>query len=114
MTLPNVKAPPSVYSFAWSPDSRRIALELGTEDCGYPSGDASVFVANLDQKSGLAISNASPAIQPAFSSDGSAVAFVDSSQFPNRLLRYDFANGSRNLIRQAEASDNTYQLLGWK
>jgi Tol biopolymer transport system component len=114
VTLPNVKAPPSVYHFAWSPDSRRIALELGTEDCDYPGDDAAVFVANLDQKSGLAISNASPAIQPVFSSDGSAVAFVDSSHFPNRLLRYDFANGSRNLIRQAEASDNSYRLLGWK
>jgi hypothetical protein len=44
------KAPPIVYNFSWSPDGRRIAIELGTEDCGSPSGDAAVFVTSVDQK----------------------------------------------------------------
>jgi Tol biopolymer transport system component len=108
------KAPPSVYNFSWSPDSRRIAIELGTEDCGSPSGDAAVFVTSVDQKVQKQISTSSPSVQPAFSPDGSAVAFVDSSQFPARLFRYDLANEARSVIRRASAKENDYLLLEWK
>jgi Tol biopolymer transport system component len=76
------KARLSVYNFSWSPDRRRLAIELGTEDCGSPSGDAAVFVTSVDQKVQKQISTSSPSVQPAFSPDGSAIAFVDSSQFP--------------------------------
>jgi Tol biopolymer transport system component len=108
------KAPPSVYNFSWSPDSRRIAIELGTEDCGSPSGDAAVFVTSVDQKVQKQISTSSPSVQPAFSPDGSAIAFVDSSQFPTRLLRYDLASETRSVIRRASAKENDYLLLEWK
>lgn len=108
------KAPPSVYNFSWSPDSRRLAIELGTEDCGSPSGDAAVFVTSVDQKSQTQVSASSPSAQPAFSPDGSAIAFVDSSQVPARLFRYDLSNGNRSLIRRASARENDYQLLDWK
>jgi len=108
------RAPASVHNFVWSPDSKSIALELGTEDCSYPSGDSTVFVATVDQKSQTQVSDASPAFQPAFSPDNSALAFVDSSQFPARLVHFDFSSGIRRVIRQAEASENYYQLLGWR
>ena len=108
------KAPPSVYNFSWSPDSRRLAIELGTEDCGSPSGDAAVFVTSVDQKVQKQISTSSPSVQPAFSPDGSAIAFVDSSQPPARLFRYDLASETRSVIRRASSQENDYSLLEWK
>ena len=108
------KAPPSVYNFSWSPDSRRLAIELGTEDCGSPSGDAAVFVSSVDQKVQMQISTSSPSVQPAFSPDGSAIAFVDSSQVPARLFRYDLASKTRSVIRRASTKENDYRLLEWK
>jgi len=108
------KAPPSVYNFSWSPDSRRLAIELGTEDCGSPSGDAAVFVTSVDQKIQKQISTSSPSVRPAFSPDGSAIAFVDSSQSPSRLFRYDLASETRSVIRRASTKENDYLLLEWK
>ena len=108
------KAPPSVYNFSWSPDSRRLAIELGTEDCESTSGDAAVFVTSVDQKVQKQISTSSPSVQPAFSPDGSAIAFVDSSQPPARLFRYDLASETRSVIRRASAQENDYSLLEWK
>jgi len=108
------KAPPSVYNFSWSPDSRRLAIELGTEDCESTSGDAAVFVTSVDQKVQKQISTSSPSVQPAFSPDGSAIAFVDSSQSPARLFRYDLASETRSVIRRASANENDYVLLDWK
>jgi len=108
------KAPPSVYNFSWSPDSRRLAIEYGTEDCEATSGDAAVFVTSVDQKVQKQISTSSPSIQPAFSPDGSGIAFVDSSQFPSRLLRYDLASEALSVIRRASAKENDYVLLDWK
>ena len=108
------KAPPSVSNFSWSPDSQRLAIELGTEDCTSPSGDAAVFVTSVDQKVQKQISTSSPSVQPAFSPDGSAIAFVDSSQSPARLFRYDLAKETRSVIRRASAKENDYVLLEWK
>lgn len=108
------KAPPSVYNFSWSPDSQRLAIELGTEDCGSPSVDAAVFVTSVDQKVQKQISTSSPSAQPAFSPDGSAIAFVDSSHPPARLLRYDLASKTRSVIRRASTKENDYRLLEWK
>ena len=56
----------------------------------------------------------SPSVQPAFSPDGSAIAFVDSSQFPARLFRYDLASETRSVIRRASTKENDYLLLEWK
>jgi len=107
------KAPPSVYNFSWSPDSRRLAIELGTEDCTSISDDAAVFVTSVDQKVQKQISTSSPSIQPAFSPDGSAIAFVD-SESPARLFRYDLASQTLSVIRRASAEENDYTLLEWK
>jgi Tol biopolymer transport system component len=109
-----LKAPPSVYNFSWSPDSRRLAIELGTEDCESTSGDAAVFVTSVDQKVQKQISTSSPSVQPAFSPDGSAIAFVDSSQVPARLFRYDLASETRSVIRRASTKESDYRLLEWK
>ena len=105
------KAPPSVYNFSWSPDSRRLAIELGTEDCTSISDDAAVFVTSVDQRVQKQISTYSPSIQPAFSPDGSAIAFVES---PARLFRYDLASETLSVIRRASAEENDYTLLEWK
>jgi Tol biopolymer transport system component len=52
--------------------------------------------------------------EPHFSPDGSALAYVDFSDSPARLFRYDIATGTRSLIRRASEAENTYRLLGWR
>ena len=113
VTFHNLKTPDTVYHFSWSPDSRRIVLELGTNDCGYPSGDAAVFVTSVDQKYQVCISTASPAIEPRFSPDGTAVVFVDYSRPPHPMLRYEFR--SRTLKRlDRPGGHEEYRLMDWK
>ncbi len=114
VAMHNLKAPDSVYNFSWSPDSRRIALELGTNDCGYPAGDAAVFVTSVDQKHQMRISNVSPAYEPMFSPDGSAIAFMDSSQSPYRLWRYDFLSGTLKPMGRSGKGEAYDHLLDWK
>jgi Tol biopolymer transport system component len=106
----------NVKSFAWSPDSKRIALTLGTVDCDYPGSAAGVFITTIDLKSQVRASLSELAFEPAFSPDGKAVAFVDFSAPDSRarLIRYDLATGARTLIRRATDADNSYRLLGWK
>jgi len=106
----------NVKSFAWSPDSKRLALTLGTVDCDYPGSAAGVFITSIDLKSQIRASVSELAFEPAFSTDGKAVAFVDFSGPDSRarLIRYDLATGARTLIRRATEADNYYRLLGWK
>jgi Tol biopolymer transport system component len=106
----------NVKSFAWSPDSKRIALTLGTVDCDYPGSAGGVFITTIDLKSQVRASLSELAFEPAFSPDGKAVAFVDFSAPDSRarLIRYDLATGARTLIRRATDADNYYRLLGWK
>ncbi len=53
--------------------------------------------------------------EPVFSPDGSAVAFVDLSEPPARLLLYDLTTGELRLIRRATEEDNYYyRLLDWR
>ena len=73
-----------------------------------------MFVTSVDQKVQKQISTSSPSVQPAFSPDGSAIAFVDSSQSPARLFRYDLASETRSVIRRASTKENDYLLLEWK
>jgi Tol biopolymer transport system component len=106
----------NVKSFAWSPDSKRLALTLGTVDCDYPGSAAGVFITSIDLKSQTRASVSELAFEPAFSTDGKAVAFVDFSGPDSRarLIRYDLATGARTLIRRATEADNYYRLLDWK
>lgn len=108
-----LKTPDTVYHFSWSPDSRRIVLELGTNDCGYPSGDAAVFVTSIDQKYQICISTASPAIEPKFSPDGTAVVFVDYSRSPHPMLRYEFRSGTLKRLDWPGRHEE-YRLMDWK
>jgi|HubBroStandDraft_6_1064221.scaffolds.fasta_scaffold65946_2 hypothetical protein len=55
---------------------------------------------SVDQKVQKQISAPSPSVQPAFSPDGSATAFVDSPQFPARLFRHDLASETRSIIQR--------------
>ena len=106
----------NVKSFVWSPDSKRLALTLGTVDCDYPGSAAGVFITSIDSKSQTRASVSELAFEPAFSPDGKAVAFVDFSDPDSRarLIRYDLATGTRTLIRRATDADNYYRLLDWK
>jgi Tol biopolymer transport system component len=54
------------------------------------------------------------AFEPVFSPNGDAVAFVDFSESPARLFRYDMAGGALMLIRRATEEDNYYRLIDWK
>lgn len=104
----------TVKSFNWSPDSKRLALTVGTTDCDYPGSANGVFITTLDLKSQIRASGGDMSFEPVFSPDGSALAYVDFSDSPARLVRYDITTGVRTLIRRATETDNYYQLIDWK
>ena len=104
----------NVKSFNWSPDSRRITLTLGTTDCDYPGSANGVFITSLDLKSQIRASLSDMSFEPVFSPDGSAVAFVDFSESPAALIRFDMKTGARTLIRRATEADNYFHLLDWR
>jgi Tol biopolymer transport system component len=106
----------NVKSYSWSPDSKRLALTLGTVDCDYPGTANGVFVTTVDFKSQLRASVRDMSYEPVFSPDGKAIAFVDFSDPDSRaqLMRYELATGTRTLIGRATQADNYYRLLDWK
>jgi len=104
----------NVRSYAWSPDSKRLALTLGTTDCDYPGSANGVFITTLDRKSQIRASQGDMSFEPAFSPDGASVAYVDFSDSPARLFRYELSTGSRSRIRQATEENNYYRLLDWR
>ena len=104
----------NVKNFAWSPDSKRIALTLGTVDCDYPGSAVSIFVTTVDLKSQTRLSKSEMAFEPAFAPDGSGVAFVDFSDSPAKLMHYDLATGKLRIIRIASEQNNYYHLIGWR
>jgi Tol biopolymer transport system component len=103
-----------VVTFAWSPDSRSLALTLAEAGCDYPGKAAGVFLTTIDSKSQRRLSTSSKAFEPAFSPDGTAVAFVDFSQSLSKLFRCDLATGQITLVRSATPSENYYRLLAWR
>ncbi len=103
-----------VKTFEWSQDGTRIVLTLGTTDCDYPGSEDGVFLTTPDLKVQNQISTATMSFEPMFSPDGSAVAFVDLSEPPARLLRYDLTTGELRLIRRATPEENYYTLLDWR
>jgi Tol biopolymer transport system component len=111
---PAPKAWDNVKSFNWSPDSKRLALTLGTTDCDYPGSANGVFVTSIDQKSQIRLSMTDMSFEPVFSPDGTAVAFVDFSEDRATLIRHDLATGAHTLIRRATENNNYYRLLDWK
>jgi Tol biopolymer transport system component len=103
-----------VKNFAWSPDGRRIAVTLGTNDCDYPGSAAGVFLTDVEQKQQLRISTSILSVEPAFSADGTTVAFVDVSESRSKLMLYEIGSRSLRLLSQASEQANHYTLLGWK
>ena len=113
VTVP--KAPgDDMKNFAWSPDGKHIALTLGSTDCDYPGSTAAVFLTDVGQTHQVRLSSGDMAFEPAFSPDGTGVAFVDFSQSPAKLMRYTISTGKLDLIRQAPEESNYYTLLDWK
>ena len=110
-------APPEwedVKNFAWSPDSRRIAVTLGTNDCDDPGTGAGVFLTDVEQKQQLRISPSILSVEPAFSADGTTVAFVDVSESRSKLMLYEIRSRSLRLLSQASEQANYYTLLDYK
>ena len=101
-------------NFAWSPDGKNIALTLGTTDCDYPGSAAGVFLTNLSQTQQTRLSTGDMSFEPAFSPDGSAVAFVDFSSSLAKLMRYQVSSGKLSVIREATPQSNYYSLHDWK
>lgn len=66
-----------VFDFEWSPDGSWLVMETGTEDCGYPPGDAAVFISSRDGKEQFQLSKDAPSIGARFSPDSKRVMFVD-------------------------------------
>jgi Tol biopolymer transport system component len=104
----------NVKSFSWSPDSKRLAITVGTTDCDYPGSANGVFVTSLPLRTQSKVSDGDMAFDPVFSPDGSSIAYIDFSDSPAKLIRYDIATGSRTLIRRATQTDNFYRLLDWR
>jgi Tol biopolymer transport system component len=104
----------NVKAFNWSPDSKRIALTLGTTDCDYPGNADGVFLTALDRKSQIRASQGDMSFEPVFAPDGGSLAFVNFSDSHARLIRYDITTGTRTLIRQAPEENNFYRLLDWR
>jgi Tol biopolymer transport system component len=103
-----------VKTYEWSPDSKQIALTLGPVACDYPGDAADVFVTSVDLKFQMRLSTSGMSFEPAFSPDGLSVAFVDFSNSPARLFRYDLAGRASTLIRRATEQNNYYHLYGWR
>jgi len=106
----------NVKSYNWSPDSKHLALTLGTVDCDYPGEANGVFITSVDSKLQVRASLRNMSFEPVFSPDGKALAFIDFSGPDSRaeLIRYELTTGVRTLIRRAPGSDNYYRLLDWK
>lgn len=104
----------NVKSFDWSPDSKRLALTAGTTDCDYPGSANGVFMTSVDQKAQIRVSAGEMSLEPVFSPDGTALVFVDFSDPPAKLIRYDIATRNRTVFRRGSETDNSYHLLDWK
>jgi Tol biopolymer transport system component len=53
-------------------------------------------------------------VEPAFSPDGTTVAFVDASESRSKLMLYKIGPGSLRLLSQASEQANYYTLLDWR
>jgi Tol biopolymer transport system component len=106
----------NVKSYNWSPDSKRLALTLGTVDCDYPGEANGVFITTTDLRSQVRASLRDMSFEPMFSPDGMALTFIDFSDPDSRaeLIRYELTTGVRTLIRRAPGSDNYYRLMDWR
>jgi len=69
---------------------------------------------SVDQKSQIRVSSGEMSLEPVFSPDGAALVFVDFSDLPAKLIRYDIATRNRTVFRRGSATDNFYHLLDWK
>jgi Tol biopolymer transport system component len=104
----------NVKSFRWSPDSKRLAITLGTTDCDYPGDAVGVFVTTIDRRSQLRASQGTMSFEPVFSPDSGSVVYVDFSDSIAKLIRYDITTGMRTRIREATEENNYYHLLDFK
>lgn len=102
----------NVFDFAWSPDGRLLAVETGTQDCGYPPGDAAVFISSSDGKVQFQLSKNAPSIGARFSPDSKQVMFLEFDA--SSLVIGDLA--TRNLTSQVDSScaGGGCSIYGWK
>jgi Tol biopolymer transport system component len=68
----------------------------------------------VDQKQQFRISTSILSVEPAFSPDGTAVAFVDVSESRSKLMLYEIVSRRLRLLCQASEQANYYTLQDWK
>ena len=107
-----VKIMEKAFAFDWSPDGRFLAIDRGTEDCGYPPGDSAVFISSLDQKVQFQLSKDAPSMGAVFSPDSKYVMFIDSDG--SHLVVGDVSTRKLSPLPRASTHGFTYLVYGWK
>jgi len=107
-----VKIMDGVFGFDWSPDGRFLAIDTGTEDCGYPPGDGAVFVSSLDGKVQFQLSKDAPSMGAKFSPDSKNVMFVDFNA--SRIVIGDLATRKLAPLTGPGSGGHGYVLCDWK
>ena len=101
-----------VYNFEWSPDSRFLAIETGSEECDYPPDDAAVFISSADGKDQFQISKNAPSVGPIFSPDSKRVAFAESNAY--QLVIGDISTRALIPLLKAEPRGFPPAACDWK
>jgi len=69
----------NVKDFAWSPDSKFLAVGIGTVDCDYPGTANGVFITSVDQTVQFKLSRGQQSLGALFAPDGKQVVFTEYS-----------------------------------
>jgi len=102
-----------VFAFDWSSDGQFLAIDKGTQDCGYPPGDGAVFISSSDGKVQFQLSKEAPSMGAKFSPDSKKVMFVD---FVNasRLVIGDLATRKLTPLSDSSCVAGDCAVYDWK
>jgi hypothetical protein len=102
----------NVFNFEWSSDGQLLAIDKGTEDCGYPPGDGAVFISSSDGKVQFQLSKESPSMGAKFSPDSKKVMFVEFNG--PRLVIGDLDRRKLIPLQGSGSGVGDYVVYGWK
>jgi Tol biopolymer transport system component len=101
-----------VFSFDWSSDGQFLAVDKGTQDCGYPPGDGAVFISSGDGKVQFQLSKDAPSMGAKFSPDSKQVIFVEFNG--SRLVIGDLESRKLTALSSPSSGGGNYLVYGWK
>jgi Tol biopolymer transport system component len=101
----------NVFAFDWSADGRFLAIDKGTQDCGYPPGDGAVFISSSDGKVQFQLSKDAPSMGAKFSPDAKQVMFIEFNG--SRLVIGDLEKRKLTPLSSPSGGGN-YVVYGWK